>query len=97
MSTAIYQHHLNQLKLSTKSAIIGLIYEQMMNLPSTTSQDGEAIGLMSTDAEGLEGVAEMIHETWAQVLEVVIGMALLAREVGWLWLLLVSLIYCKHT
>lgn len=61
------------------------------------NEDGEAITLMNTDAEGLEGIAEMFHEIWAQVLEVVIGMTLLARQVGSLWLLLVFLIFRKSS
>lgn len=35
----------------------------MVTLPSTMDVDGEAITLMSTDAEGLEGITEMFHET----------------------------------
>ncbi|KAJ9155467.1 p-loop containing nucleoside triphosphate hydrolase [Pleurostoma richardsiae] len=93
VSTARYQHAVNRLRLSTKSALVGLIHAKMISLPSTAREDGEAITLMSTDAEGLENIVEMFHETWAQVLEVAIGMTLLAREVGWLWLLLVVLIY----
>lgn len=68
-----------------------------MTLPSTINEDGEAITLMNTDAESLEGITEMLHEIWAQVLEVAIGMTLLAREVGSLWLLLVFLIFCKSS
>lgn len=97
ISTAIYQHHLNRLKLSTRSALIGLVHNKMMTLPCTMNEDGEAITLMNTDAEGLEGIAEMFHEIWAQVLEVGIGMTLLAREVGPLWLLLVFLIFRKSS
>jgi ATP-binding cassette subfamily C (CFTR/MRP) protein 1 len=59
--------------------------------------DGEAVTLMSTDAEGLEGIAEMFHETWAHVLEVMVGMTLLAREVVSLWLLLILLIFRKFS
>ncbi|OBT47770.1 hypothetical protein VE00_02219 [Pseudogymnoascus sp. WSF 3629] len=63
ISTAAYQHRLNRLKLSTKSALIGLVHNKMMTLPSTMDVDGEAVTLMSTDAEGLEGITEMFHET----------------------------------
>ena len=49
---------------------------------------------MSTDTEGLDGVPEMFHETWAQILEVVIGIVLLSREVGWIWPLPLILIFC---
>jgi len=66
-----------------------------MNSLSTAYDDGEATTLMSTDVDGLEGVAEMFHETWAQCLEVFIGVSLLAGEVGWIWPLPLVLIYRK--
>jgi hypothetical protein len=50
---------------------------------------------MSTDVDTLDGIAEMFHETWAQVIEVVIGIALLASEVGWIWPLPIVLIFRK--
>jgi hypothetical protein len=48
---------------------------------------------MGADADGLEGVPEMFHETWAQILEVVIGIILLSREVDWVWPLPLVLIF----
>ncbi|KAB5582239.1 putative ABC transporter [Coniochaeta sp. 2T2.1] len=97
ISTAVYQHRLNRLKLVIKSALTGLIHDKTMHSPSIAYDDGEATTLMSTDADGLEGVAGIFHETWAQCLEVVIGIVLLAREVGWIWPLPLVLIYlCSH-
>lgn len=93
MSTAQYQHTLNRLSLMTKSALIGLIHDKAMRSPSMAYDDGEATTLMGTDVDGLEGVAGMFHETWAQCLEVAFGIALLAREVGWIWPLPLVLIY----
>jgi hypothetical protein len=58
-------------------------------------EDGEATTLMSTDVDGLEGIAQMFHETWAQILEVAIGVVLLSREVGWIWPLPLVLIFRK--
>jgi hypothetical protein len=52
---------------------------------------------MSTDTDGLDGVPEMFHETWAQTLEVVIGIILLSREVGWIWPLPLILIFCRFS
>jgi ATP-binding cassette subfamily C (CFTR/MRP) protein 1 len=40
--------------------------------------------LVSTDVDSLVTTAEMFHETWAQLVEVVIGMILLTRKVGWI-------------
>ena len=76
-----------------RSALVGLIHEKTMISPSIAFDDGESTTLMSTDADGLDGIAEMIHETWAQAIEVVIGVGLLAVEVGWIWPLPLILIY----
>jgi ATP-binding cassette subfamily C (CFTR/MRP) protein 1 len=64
-------------------------------MPSVFYDNGEAVTLMSSDVDGLEDIARMFHETWAQVIEVVIGLYLLAREVGWFWPLPLLLIFCK--
>lgn len=79
----------------TKSALVGLIHHKTLSSPSIAHDDGEATTLMGTDVDGLGGVAEMFHETWAQCVEVVIGVVLLAREVGWIWPLPLVLIYCE--
>ncbi|ORY66313.1 putative ABC transporter [Pseudomassariella vexata] len=93
ISTALYQHRLNRLKLLTKSALIGLIHAKIIDSPSVSYDDGEATTLMSTDTDGLEGVGEMFHETWAQIMEVSIGIVLLSREIGWVWPLPLILIF----
>lgn len=96
VSTSVYQHSINRAKLMTRSALVGLIHHKAMESPSIAYDDSEAVTLMSTDAGSLDGIAGMIHETWAQVIEVLIGIILLAREVGWVWPLPLVLIYCKY-
>lgn len=81
------------LKLMTSSALVGLIHEKVLESPSSSYNDSEAYTIMSTDTKSLEGVAEMIHEIWAQAVEVVIGVILLAREIGSIWPLPLLLIY----
>lgn len=80
----MYQHSINKLKLMTRSALVGLIYDKTMKSPSIAYDNGEATTLMSTDADSLDRIAEMVYETWAQVIEVLIGIGLLASEVGWI-------------
>ncbi|KAI0555381.1 putative ABC transporter [Xylaria curta] len=97
LSTAKYHHSLNRLKLMTRSALVGLVHDKTMSLPSIAYDTGEATTLMSTDADSLDGIAEMIHEIWAQVIEVLIGIGLLANQIGWIWPLPLFLIYlCSH-
>jgi len=40
---------------------------------------------MSTDAGSLENIGETIHEIWAQIVGLSIGIVQLATEVGWIW------------
>ncbi|KAF7162579.1 hypothetical protein CNMCM5623_007825 [Aspergillus felis] len=97
LSTAMYQHRINRLKLMTRSALVGLIHDKIMKSPSSAYDNGEATTLMSNDAESLDGITEMVHETWAQVIEVLIGIRLLASQVGWIWPLPLFLIYlCSY-
>lgn len=96
LSTSVYQHRINRLKLMTRSALVGLIHDKTMKSPSVAYNNGEATTLMSTDADSLDGIAEMIHETWAQIIEVLIGIGLLASQVGWIWPLPLFMIYCKY-
>ena len=80
----------------TRSALVGLIHDKAMKSPGIAYDDGEATTLMSTDADSLEGTGEMFHEIWAQVIEVIVGITLLASQVGWIWPLPLFLIYCKY-
>lgn len=79
----------------TRSSLVGLIHDKTIYSPAVSYDNGQAITLMSTDADSLDDVAEMIHETWAQVIEVIIGITLLATQVGWIWPLPLFLIYCE--
>ncbi|KAK7996449.1 hypothetical protein PG989_004489 [Apiospora arundinis] len=97
LSTAAYQNRLNRLKLMTRSALVGLIHDHTMKLASVAYDNGAATTLMSTDADSLDGIGEMVHEIWAQIVEVLIGMWLLFGQVGWIWPLPLVLIYlCSH-
>ncbi|KAF2418454.1 P-loop containing nucleoside triphosphate hydrolase protein [Tothia fuscella] len=59
--------------------------DRTMNVQSTAYEDGQALNLMSTDVEKISATLEMIHETWAKLVEVMIGIILLAREIGSVW------------
>lgn len=96
LSTTMYHHRINRLKLVTRSALVGIIHTKTMESPSIAHDNGEATTLMSTDADSLDGIAEMVHETWAQVIEVSIGIRLLSLQVGWIWPLPLFLIYCLY-
>lgn len=51
LSTAMYQHYINKLKLITRSVLVGLVHGKTMNSPSISYDNGDAISLISNDAE----------------------------------------------
>ena len=78
-----------------RGSLIGLIHHAALSTVSDTYEDEKSVTLMSNDVSGLENVAEMLHETWGQFLEVVVGICMLAMNVGWLWPLPLVFITCK--
>lgn len=79
-----------------RGALVGLIYHRSLNIQSAKHDDSNAVALLNTDVDSLESVGEMFHETWAQFLEVVIGTALLARQIGWLCPVPLVIICCEY-
>lgn len=78
-----------------RGAVVGLINNKSFTQQSTGHDDGRPVTLMSTDAESVGQAASMFHETWAQVIEVLLGTTMLAREVGWVCLVPYIIIFCK--
>ncbi|KAI1414778.1 ABC transporter [Hypoxylon sp. FL1857] len=85
ISTTAYQHRLNKLKVMIRAALIALVHDKTMNSYAETVNEGKVLTLISTDVDSLVTTGEMFHETWGQILEVIIGIAMLSREVGWLF------------
>ncbi|KPM40571.1 hypothetical protein AK830_g5983 [Neonectria ditissima] len=97
VSKTWYQHTLNRLKMMIRGAVVGLINNKSLNQPSNGFDDGKAVTLMSTDTENVKQAASMFHETWAQAIEVIVGMTMLAREVGWVFPVpLVIIFFCSR-
>ncbi|KAL7629149.1 hypothetical protein AAE478_000668 [Parahypoxylon ruwenzoriense] len=85
VSTTVYQHRLNKLRVMIRAALVALIHDKTMNSYAETASEGKILTLASTDVDSLDTVGEMFHETWGQVLEVVVGTVMLSWEVGWLF------------
>jgi ATP-binding cassette subfamily C (CFTR/MRP) protein 1 len=79
-----------------RGSLVSLIHEKSLNIQSGAYNDGKSLTLMSTDADALSSAAEMFHETWAQLIGVVIGTIILAQEVGNVWPTPLVIIFCKQ-
>ncbi|RAK95436.1 putative ATP-binding cassette transporter, partial [Aspergillus ibericus CBS 121593] len=81
VSAAVYQHQINRLRIMVRGALINLIYHQSLTIPSTS--DSESVALMSSEVDSVESTGEIFHETWAQLLEVIVGTVLMAARIQW--------------
>lgn len=97
ISKAIYQHSLNRLQTMIRGAVVGLIHRTSLDQPYSGYGDARAMTLMSTDTNGVCQSARFFHETWAQIIEVVVGITMLGREVGWLCPVPLVIIFCWFT
>ncbi|KAK3354626.1 hypothetical protein B0H65DRAFT_437958 [Neurospora tetraspora] len=85
LSTRAYQQGLNRLQVMIRGALLGLVHEHSLLARHEPYRKGKTVAIASTDVSALEGAPRMLHESWALLVEVVIGSVLLAKQVGWLW------------
>ncbi|EEA19776.1 lipid A export ATP-binding/permease protein msbA, putative [Talaromyces marneffei ATCC 18224] len=83
VSGPTYQHQINRLRVMTRGALISLVHHQSLHMSTTGFKDSEAPTLVSSDIDNIESFGETFHETWARLLEVIIGTMLLAAQIGW--------------
>ncbi|OAQ88974.1 ABC multidrug transporter [Purpureocillium lilacinum] len=84
ISSAIHRHRLNRLEVMVRASLAALIYNKATELDSKASNAGRAVTLMSTDVDGIVDAGEMFHETWMQLVELTVGVIILASQVKWL-------------
>ncbi|GLA61414.1 hypothetical protein AtubIFM54640_001933 [Aspergillus tubingensis] len=75
-----------------RGALIGLVHDQAMRLPGKEAES-EAVTLINSDVDSVESVGEILHDTWAYLLEVMIGITLLAARLQWFAFLPLAIIF----
>ena len=65
-----------------RGGLVALIFEKTLGIEEAKARDGDAVSLMSADIEGIEPGIELIHEIWANVIELGIALYLLQMQVG---------------
>lgn len=79
----------------TRGVLISLVHHKTLNTGSDVLNEGTVVTLMSNDVDNLSDITNMLHGVWSQVMQVIIGIVLLASEVGWLWPLPLVFIFCR--
>jgi ATP-binding cassette subfamily C (CFTR/MRP) protein 1 len=76
-------HNLNRFITMFRGAAVSIIYKQALSSTEGTYNKSAAISLMSTDVDRISFCLEELNECWSRLIEVVIGVTLLTRQLGW--------------
>jgi ATP-binding cassette subfamily C (CFTR/MRP) protein 1 len=82
VSTVCYKHQLYRSITMLRGALVGIIYNRTLISPDGMFDEVAAVTLMSTDVDRIALSQQVIHEVWARIIEVAIGVWLLERQLG---------------
>lgn len=83
MSRALYWRQTNRLLARFRAGLISIVYRHIGDLQSRDTQDAAVVTLMGTDVERIVQSTKLVHEIWASLIEIAIGVWLLARQISW--------------
>lgn len=79
ISTVYHQHTMYRMITMLRGTLVTAIYSKIMLIP--TKEAKSALTLMSTDIEVISNSLPQLHDTWASLVEVVIAVWLLERQI----------------
>ena len=82
ISTGFYWRSVQRYLSMVRSSLVSAIYAKSLETSITAIDNSAAVTLMSTDMQKIADGLEILHELWANTLEVGIATWLLEREVG---------------
>ncbi|PGH27295.1 hypothetical protein AJ80_01005 [Polytolypa hystricis UAMH7299] len=82
VSRCHYRHKTFRSLTMLRGALVSVIYRKATKLALDTADKSAAVTLMSTDIDSIVLGLQDLHEIWANIIEIGIGMFLLQRKVG---------------
>ncbi|KAH7316563.1 putative ABC multidrug transporter [Stachybotrys elegans] len=82
VTQAWHRHMTFQLLTMYRGALASLIFKKTLHLHSSSIKDAAPLTLMSTDIETMVMAGGAIHDLWASLLELPVGIYLLYRQIG---------------
>ncbi|CAG7555748.1 unnamed protein product [Fusarium equiseti] len=82
ISGAWYKHLSFQMVTMYRGGLVSLIFKKTLKLKTTSVKDSAPVTLMTTDVETVVAAGSSIHDMWANLLELPVGIYLLYRQVG---------------
>ncbi|XP_055982306.1 ATP-binding cassette sub-family C member 10 [Sorex fumeus] len=77
-----YLFEVRKVMLQVQGAVMGILYQKVLQLGPRRPPTGEALNLLGTDSERLLNFAGSFHEAWGLPLQLAITLYLLHRQVG---------------
>jgi ATP-binding cassette subfamily C (CFTR/MRP) protein 1 len=82
ISNVLYMHQLYRSITMLRGGLVGLIFNKSLLLRDGVYDETAAITLMSTDIDRIGSSMQNMHEVWARLAEVAIGIWLLSIQLG---------------
>ncbi|KAN0099750.1 putative ABC multidrug transporter [Hyaloscypha variabilis] len=82
VSTAQYWHQTDRFTTLVRGNLVAMIYDKSLTLGTDKHKYFSAITLMSTDVERIVNGVKNLHESWASLIELAMGLYLLQTQIG---------------
>ncbi|KAM4066385.1 ABC transporter [Hirsutella rhossiliensis] len=82
VAKAHYMHKTYRLMTMLRGALISAIFKKTLGLELSDARGSAAMTLMSADIDGIQTGLSVLHDVWASVIELALGIYLLATLVG---------------
>ncbi|KAM3519750.1 hypothetical protein NHJ13051_007282 [Beauveria bassiana] len=82
VSKSWYIHLKNQIMIGVRGILISAIYHKSLKLPADDLAEAAAVTLMNVDVTGVTHLISLSYESWARLLEMGLGIGILAVFVG---------------
>ncbi|CVK96796.1 related to multidrug resistance-associated protein [Fusarium mangiferae] len=82
ISGAWHKHMSYQLVTMYRGGLVSLIFKKTLKLKTASIKDSAPVTLMTADVETIVAAGASVHDMWANMLELPVGIYLLYRQVG---------------
>lgn len=97
ISSLHYNQNIYRFITMFRGATVSCIYDHLLLLPDDTIDKSGAVTLMDTDVERIAQCLTELNEIWARTIEVIVGITLLAIQLGWVCVLPIIVVIGKNT
>lgn len=82
LSTALYEYSTNRVTAQFRGSLVALIYRKTLRINPSSTADAEAITLMSADTDRISLGLNILHESYASVIQLGISLWILWLLIG---------------